>query len=121
MTGQGDGTTAALTSSIDNTDPTSPYSIANRGRVIGYSEEGVEAADQTTLDAYAKRRLNELTNPTASVQIQHAPIPGLAVNNVVRFRRTLAGIDAKHTVSKTSIVLKGDALATSTLYQVVGL
>jgi hypothetical protein len=121
ITGQGDGTTAALTSSIDNTSTSSPYSIANRGRVIGYTEEGVEAADQATLDAYARRRLNELTTPTSGVEIAHAPLPGLAVNNVVRFRRALAGIDATHTVSKTTITLKGDALAVSTLREVVNL
>lgn len=121
VVGQGDGTTAALTSSIDNTDPNSPYSIANRGRVIGYTEEGVEAADQTTLDAYARRRLVELTTPTAGVEIRHAPVPGLTVNQTVRFRRIPANIDARHTISKTEIALKGQALAVSTLRQVVDL
>lgn len=121
ITGQGDGTTAALISSLDNTDPDSPYSIANRGRVIGYSEEGVEAADQATLDAYARRKLVDLTTSTASVVITHAPLPGLNVNNTVRFRHTLAGIDARHTVSKTEITLKGNALALTTLREVVDL
>lgn len=121
VTGQGDGTTAALTSSLDNIDPNSPYSIANRGRVVGYTEEGVEAADQATLDAYARRRLVELTTPTAGVEIRHAPVPGLTVNQTVRFRRLPADIDARHTVSKTEITLKGDALAVSTLREVVDL
>lgn len=121
VTGQGDGTTAALSSSIDNTDPDSPYSIANRGRVVGYTEEGVEAADQATLDAYARRRLVELTTPTAGVEIRHAPVPGLTVNQTVRFRRVPADIDARHTVSKTEIALQGNALAVSTLREVVDL
>lgn len=121
ITGMGDGVTPALVSTIDNTDPDSPYSIANRGRVIGYTEEGVEAADQATLDAYARRRLIELTTPTASIEIRHAPLPGLAVNQVVRFRRVPAGIDARHTVSKTELTLSGSALAVSTLREVVDL
>jgi len=121
IVGQGDGATAALTSSIDNTDADSPYSIANRGRVIGYSETGVEADSQATLDAYARRRLVELTTPTSSVQISHSPLPGLTVNNAVRFRRVPAGIDARHTVTRTTITLDGTALATSDLREVVDL
>jgi hypothetical protein len=121
IVGMGDAATAALSSSIDNTDPTSPYSIANRGRVIGYSEEGVEVADQTTLDAYARRKLIEKTTPTASVEIKHSPIPGLTVNQTARFRRTTAGIDARHTVAKTTIVLDGSALQTTILREVVDL
>lgn len=121
VVGQGDSTTAALTSVIDNTDPDSPYSIANRGRVIGFSEQGVEAVNQAALDAYARRRLVELTTPTASVQIRHSPVPGLAVNQTVRFRRVPAGIDARHTVSKTELTLRGDALVVSTLREVVDL
>lgn len=120
ITGQGDGTTAALTSLAENTDPASPYSIPNRG-VKGYSEEGVEAADQATLDAYARRRLVELTTPTATIEIEHSPLPGLAVNQAVRFRRQPAGIDSRHVISKTRIVLDGKALATSSLREVVDL
>jgi len=121
IVGVGDGTTAALTSTIDNNDATSPYSIASRGRVIGHTETGVEAASQTVLNEYAKKRLVELTSPTSSVEIAHMPVPGLAVNQAARFRRTIAGIDARHVVSKTSITLDGKALATSTLREVVDL
>lgn len=121
VVGMGDGTNAALTSTVDNTDPLSPYSIANRGRVIGYRETGVEAADQATLDAYALRRLIELTSPTASVEINHSPVPGLAVNQAVHFRRVPAGIDHRHVVSRTKIRLNGTALATSTFREVVDL
>lgn len=121
VVGVGSGTTAALTSTKDNNDVSSPYSIVNRGRVIGHTETGVEAATQAILDAYAQRRLVELTSPTASVEISHSPVPGLAINQAARFRRQPAGIDARHVVSKTSITLKGNALATSTLREVVDL
>lgn len=118
----GDGLAPALVSApAENTDPSSPYSIANRGRVIGHVEAGVEAADQATLDAYARRRLVELTSPTSSVDISHAPVPGLTVNNTVRFRSVPAGIDRRHTVTRTKIRLRGTELAQSTFREVVDL
>lgn len=121
LIGIGDGTTAALTSIAENNDASSPYSIANRGRVIGRTESGVEAADQAALDLMARRRLVELTSPTAGVEISHAPVPGLAVNQAAKFRRQIAGIDARHVVFRTGITLDGTALATSVLRQVVDL
>ena len=116
---QGDGDTAALTSTATNTDPASPYSTVSRGRTITYVVAGVEAADQATLDDFAERRLIELTTPTASIEIQHAFVPDLAFNRAVQFRRTPAGIDARHVVSKTEISLDPTALAKSTLTEVV--
>lgn len=117
----GDGSTEALTSTVTNTDPASPYSSVSRGRVIGRTETGIDIADQSTLDDYAQRRLIELTSPTAGVKIFHAPVPGLAVNQVARFRRVPAGIDARHAVTKTSIKLQGTALAQTTFREVVDL
>lgn len=121
LIGVGDATTAALTATADNVDPLSPYSQPRRGRVIGRTEQGVEAVDQAALDALAQKRLIDLTSPTAGVEIAHAPIPGLAVNQAARFRRGIAGIDARHVVFRTAITLDGKALATSTLREVVDL
>jgi hypothetical protein len=118
---QGSGTTAALTSTATNTDSTSPYSTVSRGRTITRVFTGVEAADQPTLDAYALRQLISLTTPTASIDIQHAFVPALAFNRAVRFRRTPAGIDAPHVVSKTETSLDGTQLVKTTLTKVVNL
>jgi hypothetical protein len=118
LVGIGDGTTAALTSTVDNVNPASPYSQVTLGRVKGITETGIEAASQAILDSLAAKRLNELTSPTAGVEISHAPVPGLAVNQAARFRRLTAGIDHRHVVSKTAINLNGKALATTTLTQV---
>lgn len=119
--GQGDGDTAALVSTYTNTDPDSPYSTVSRGRTIVAVETGIEAADQTTLDNYARRRLVELTSPTQSIEIQHAYVPGLTVNDAVWFRSQTAGIDARHVVTKTVIPLDPTALCTTTLQKVVDL
>jgi len=125
--GQGDGVTPALVSTAVNADPGSPYSTVSRGtpenpRTIAAEPElGVEVADQATLDAYALRRLIELTTPTASIDIQHAFVPALAFNRAVRFRSTPAGIDARHVVSKTEVSLDPTALVKTTLTEVVDL
>jgi len=121
LVGIGDGTTAALTSTVNNTDVDSPYSQPNRGRVIGRTETGIEAVDQAALDATAQKRLIELTSPTSSVEINHAPVPGLAVNQAAKFRRQPAGIDARHVVSRTGLTLDGKALAVTILREVVDL
>lgn len=121
LIGVGDGTTEALSSTQTNTNPLSPYSTVSRGRVIGISESGIEAVDQATLDALCLKRLNDLTSPTASVEITHAPVPGLAINQAALFRRVIAGIDARHVVSRTALILSGKALASTTLRQVVDL
>jgi hypothetical protein len=117
--GQGDGTTAALTSTYTNTDAASPYSTVSRGRTIVAVETGIEAADQTTLDNYAQRRLVELTSPTQSIEIKHAYVPGLAVNDAVWFRSQPAGMNARHVVTKTLVDLDPTALCTTTLQKVV--
>jgi hypothetical protein len=119
--GQGSGIVAALTSTATNTDPASPYSFGARGRWITKSATGVEAASQTVLDDYARRRLIELTSPTSSIEVEHALVPGLALNNAVRLRRVPAGVDARHVVSKMVIALDPLALVKSTLVEVVDL
>lgn len=117
---QGDGDTPALTSSAINDSPDSRYSTVSRGRTIAADPEtGVEAVNQATLDAYAQRRLIELTTPTASIDIEHAFVPSLMFNHAVRFRRQVAGIDARHVVSKTEVSLDPKALTRSTLTEVV--
>ncbi len=122
VVGQSSGSVPALTSvPATNEDPVSPYSYPRRGRWISKVERGVEIADQTTLDSYARRRLIELTSPTSSIEVQHAFLPGLAINNAVRLRRVPAGIDARHVVSKTEITTDPTALVKTTLTQVVDL
>lgn len=121
VVGVGDGTAPALTSTATNEDPFSPYSYPSRGRWITRTYTGVEIADQATLDEYAQRRLIEATTPTANVTVAHAYVPGLTINNAVRLRRVPAGIDARHVLSRTEIVLDGTSLVRSTLTEVVDL
>jgi hypothetical protein len=122
MRSQGTGAAAALTSTVTNTDPTSPYSYAARGRWIVDSPTPVNATDQTALDTMAARRLIDMTSVTATVEIEHAPLVDAAVNNAVRFRNTPAGVDARHIITGTHLTIDdGTGLAKSTLLQVVNL
>jgi hypothetical protein len=119
--GKGDATTAALVAVATNTDPASPYSIANRGRTIAKSVTGIEAADQAVLDEYARRRLIELTSPTSSIDVAHMMVPDLTFNDAVRLRRVPAGVDARHVVTKMVVSFDATALVRSSLQEVVDL
>ena len=108
---QGDGTEEPLTSIATNTNPNSPYSYQSRGRWIVDVQKGVEATSQDVLDEKAQRRLSDLTSPTGTITIDHAPLPWLGVSDVVRFRRTEADINVRAVV--TSMALELDPLALS--------
>lgn len=72
---QGDEETAALVATATNTDPGSKYSTVARGRIIDHRETGIDAANLTTLQDMARRRLESLTTSVTNVKITTAPIP----------------------------------------------
>lgn len=104
----------------ENTDPDNPFSIPARGQVIVHQETGLEVADQSVIDELARKKLIERSSVTASLSIQHAPLP-LDLNDAVEFRRTAAGIDQAHTVQGITEPLDHLALMTTTLREVVDL
>lgn len=121
LIGQGDGTTEAWVATATNEDPKSKFSYQSRGRWITYTESGVEVASQSILQDKAAEKLRQMTSPQSSIDIQHAVVPGLTANSVVRFRRTPASVDTKFTVTQTTIPLDPTALATTTLTEVIDL
>lgn len=104
----------------ENLDSDSEYSIPSRGQVISYQEVGFEAANQTVIDDYARRRLVEKSQVSGTVPIRHAPLP-LDLNDAVRFRREPAGIDALCTVQAMTEPLSPLELTTTVLRMVVDL
>lgn len=116
----GTGDEEALVASAENNDPESPYSIPSRGMVVTYREDNVEAATQTVLSAYARRRLIELSSVSTELSIKVAPIP-IDLNDAVRFRRTPAGIDERYTVQEISEPLDSLDLMSIRLRKVVDL
>lgn len=121
MTAQGDGESEGWVSTATNTNPNSPYSFANRGRWITDVQLGIEATSKEALDSKATRRLSSLAAPQATISIEHAPIPGLKVNDVVRFRREPADVNTYYTVTKTGLDFNSTSLAKTVLSQVVDL
>ena len=85
LKGEGDAEDEALIGIATNEDPNSPFSYQRRGnRWITRTEDGVEAADQSTIDALARRRLIDLSSPSATIVVEHLVVP-MQLNGVVRF------------------------------------
>jgi hypothetical protein len=83
-----------LTSFAENNDPNSRTSFAHRGEWITVTEEGIEAADQATLDAITERRLRELSDITQTLDIQVAAVP-MDLNSVVEFESIISGLESR--------------------------
>lgn len=82
LVGQGSPDTEALVGVAENTDPASRLSIPTRGRVVTATETGVEGTSQDIMDALAARKLADLSTPSATRVITHAPMP-LGLHDVV--------------------------------------
>ncbi len=67
--------TPALVGIAENNDPSSPYSYAARGRWITHRHTGVEAADQTTINEMAARRLEEAMQIVHRATIRYLWVP----------------------------------------------
>lgn len=107
----------ALTATITNEDPTSPYSYQARGnRWIDRTYSNVEAQDQATLEAILARYLSEASRPSASLEIQYRALP-LPVHSLVRFAPS-NGEPRLATVQKWSLSSEPGALTSATLREV---
>lgn len=120
MIGQGDSDTAAPVATATNLDRRSPSSFQNRGRWITDVSRGVDAESQAELQAKANARLEQLTAAQGVVTIEHGPVPGLRVNQVVRFaRHGGAGIDGLYTVTSIRWPMNPTALAVTKMTEVL--
>ena len=99
---------AALVGVATNEDPASPYSYPSRGRWIVETQTGVEAANQESINSQARRRLIDVSTPSASITIQHMPVP-IQPNQVVGFSsqgHTTQGVvkEIEYTLDPTALV-----------------
>ncbi|HHX46801.1 MAG TPA: hypothetical protein GX718_05445 [Brevibacterium sp.] len=102
----------------ENTDPTSPYSYQARGnRWVTRPYENVNAADQATLDALARRYLANATRAVAHLNVSHAVVP-LDPGAVVRFVSD-PYIDVIAQVNEYSIPLQPGALVSAMWSEVI--
>jgi len=65
-----------------NNDPTSPYSVANRGYVIEKVYRNVNALSQADVQSYASRQLLNLSGDGRKFEMSFLHLPGAAINQV---------------------------------------
>ena len=109
---------AALVGVATNEDPASAYSFQARGRWIVETRTGVEAANQESIDSQARRRLIDVSTPSASITIQHMPVP-LQPNQVAGF--SSQGHTAQGVVKEIEYTLDPTALVKTKLLEVTDL
>lgn len=109
---------AALVGVATNEDPASPYSYPSRGRWIVETQTGVEAANQESINSQARRRLIEVSTPSASITLQHMPVP-LQPNQVASF--SSQGHAANGVVKEIEYTLDPTALVKTKLMEVTDL
>ncbi|MGB2791272.1 MAG: hypothetical protein WBC29_01845 [Candidatus Moraniibacteriota bacterium] len=115
---QSSGDSPALIGIATDTNPASPFSYAARGnRWITTKYEGVQAADQATVDALALRYLRGAATPPGYLQIQHAVVQ-VKVPDIVEFQShpTASGV---YQVNEMSLDLKPGALVSGKWKKVV--
>jgi len=115
---QGSADKASLVGVAVNDDPSSPYSYPSRGRWIVETRTGVEAADQESINSQARRRLIDVSTPSAAITLQHMPVP-IMPNQVVGF--TSQGHTAKGVVKEIEYTLDPTALVKTKLLEVTDL
>ena len=115
---QGSADQAALVGVAVNDDPSSPYSYQSRGRWIVETRTGVEAVDQESITAQARRRLIDVSTPSAAISLQHMAVP-IMPNQVVGF--TSQGHAAKGVVKEIEYSLDPTSLVKTKLLEVTSL
>ena len=112
---QGSADKVALVGVAVNSDPSSPYSYPSRGRWIVETRTGVEAADQESITAQARRRLIDVSTPSAAITLQHMAVP-IQPNQVVGF--TSQGHTTKGVVKEIEYSLDPTSLVKTKLLEV---
>lgn len=109
----------AWTAEAVNDDPDSPYSFDRLGFWRTVVETDVQTTSQAALQAYAERRLIDMSSPQETLMVEHPPYD-LTVNDVVRFRSAQYGLDGLYTIQNQEWPLAYDGLVQATLRKVVG-
>lgn len=98
-----------------NNDPTSPYSVANRGYVIEKVYTGVSALSQAEVQSYANQQLLNLSKDGRKADVRFLHLPGLAINQVVYMNTPRAGDPMFATVDALDVDLGQTGVSGATL------
>lgn len=115
---QSEEDTPALVATAEDTDPSSPFSFGRLGYWRTHVERDVKTTSQAALQAYAERRLVDLSSPQETVQIEHPPYQ-VTINDVVSFRSDRYGLDGLYTVQNQDWSLAFDGMVNSKLRKVI--
>ncbi|WP_193118437.1 hypothetical protein [Brachybacterium tyrofermentans] len=96
------------------------FSFEHLGHWRTQVETDVQTTSQAALQAYAERRLIELSSPQETVKIEHPPYQ-LTVNDVVSFESREHGVSGLYTVQNQDWTLAFDGMVQSKLRKVVDL
>lgn len=114
---QSDEDEPALVADAWNEDPDSPFSFDRLGFWRTRVDSDVKTTSQASLDAYAQRRLKELSAPQETVEIEHPPYD-FTVNDAVTFTSRRHGIEGLWTVQNQDWSAAFDGLVKSKLRKV---
>ena len=114
---QSDEEEPALVADARNEDPDSPFSFDRLGFWRTRVDSDVKTTSQSSLDAYAARRLKELSAPQETVEIEHPPYE-VTINDAVTFTSRRHGIDGLWTVQNQDWSAAFDGLVKSKLRRV---
>lgn len=113
--GQSVGWLPGQTAVSVNNDPTSPYSVQNRGYVVEKVYTDVSALSQEAVQSYAHQQLLNLSKDGRKAEIKFLHLPGAALNQVVRFNTPRAGAPMMTTVDALSVDTSPSGVAGATL------
>lgn len=86
-----------------NNDPSSPYSVQNRGYVVEKVYTDVTALSQDAVQSYAHQQLLNLSADGRQVDVKFLHLPGLALNDVVYFNTPRVGDPMSATVDSLTV------------------
>lgn len=115
---QSDEDTPALVADARNENPDSPFSFDRLGYWRTTVDQDVSTTSQSSLNAYAQRRLEELSAPQQTVEIEHPPYD-FTINDAVTFTSRQHGIDGLWTVQNQDWTAAFDGLVKTKLRKVV--
>lgn len=115
LIGSGSSQGDLLVGVAENKRLDSDYSYPNVGRWIDFRDSGVEAESPAMIKDLAERKLEELTSPTSTFEIEHLTVP-VGLRDRVRFITTHNDVNA--IVAQMTMELNPGSLCSSTLREV---
>lgn len=107
-----------VTATATDEDPTRPTSHASRGRWVDEWDTSPELRPGEGLQAYAERRLAELTGAAGTRTYKRAWVPGVAAMDVVRWALPEARLSGDYRVTKQDVTLGRGCSVTETVEEV---